>query len=290
MQYVILSKNIKTGIPGDDTEKDSDISKYYELGWEVVGSRLDFIAMKQGGALDLPAVNCDTTAVTIEDRMFMYTKFHKNVMSYEKFKLMNIPEENIIHDFAKFHGSTTAMRDKKFLDQNDSYKYYRYNQDKDLIFNGFDLRGSPSPKNKFIVMCIRHRDWCSDRNSHMPFWQNLVDKLSNEYEVYVVGRGNEEFCSNNDIKYVSKLRDYVALIKNNHCAGLIAQSTGTALLGLMSSESNIYYIDNTKVSNLYGDGAIWGGKPIHFFTKGLYPYYDLSNKTIENIIGRIKNV
>jgi hypothetical protein len=41
MKYIILSKNINKGIVGDDS---SNLNSYFELGWEVVGSRVEFVA------------------------------------------------------------------------------------------------------------------------------------------------------------------------------------------------------------------------------------------------------
>ena len=67
MKYLILSKNVKKGIPGDDSRK---LTEYFELGWEVVGSRIDFIADLNMGKIDRD----NTTIVCIEDRMFFYEK------------------------------------------------------------------------------------------------------------------------------------------------------------------------------------------------------------------------
>ena len=63
MNYLILSKNINEGVVGDDS---SSLAEYFELGWEVVGSRMDFIAKLNLGLIDKKT----TTIVTIKDRMF----------------------------------------------------------------------------------------------------------------------------------------------------------------------------------------------------------------------------
>ena len=285
MKYLILAKKTSEGVPGDDS---GDIQKYFELGWESVGSRFDFIAMLNKGEVDTQ----NLTIVTLEDRMFMYTKFYDNVISYKQFLEMDIPKEDVLADWPANHMSFNFVKHPhqhfSFVEQGTG-KYFRHEQDGELIFNGFDLEGTIDPDGEFITICIRHRDWCKDRNSDVSFYQKIVDGLKDHYPIYVAGRGNEEFCEKNNIEYVARLKDYVSLIKNKKCKSLITQSTGLAVLALTCAETDIHFVDHSDVSNLEGDNAISGGKPCHFYTKSLVPYYNLKDSTSNFIIERVKN-
>lgn len=281
MKYIILSKDMKKGKPGDDIDTTSGIKEYFELGWESIGSRFDFIASYNQGLID----ENNTTVVTIEDRMFMYSKFFKNVISYDEFKNIDVKEIDIIIDYPESFPQVTAYYPELFSDKNDKNKYFRKKEDQDLIFNGFDIDDAIKPESSFVVMCIRHRDWCKDRNSDLSFWQKLVNGINGAHDIFVVGKNNENFCFENNITYIPKLRDYVSLIKNKNCKGVILQSTGTAVLALTCSESDIYFVDHAKVSSLHNNASpICGSRQIHFFTGGLFPYYDLSDKTVTSIL------
>ena len=169
--------------------------------------------------------------------MFFYTKFYKNVISYEQFRNMKIRQEDIYGDWPLNHNQLRFLNGNEFSDP-ETKEYVRKQQDGDLIFNGFDLAGSREPNETFITMCIRHRNWCSNRNSNTSFYQELVNLIKDKFPIYVVGKGNEEFCKDNNINYVASLKDYVSLIKNKNCKCLITQSTGTAVLALTCAETD----------------------------------------------------
>jgi hypothetical protein len=76
MRYLILGKNIRAGAPGNDS---GSLNEYFELGWESIGSRFDLIALYNQGKINEDEV----TLVTLEDRMFFYTKFYKNVINLD---------------------------------------------------------------------------------------------------------------------------------------------------------------------------------------------------------------
>lgn len=286
MKYIILSKDLNKGKVGDDS---GNLSRYFELGWECIGSRFDFIAMYNRGEIQEDNV----TIVTIEDRMFFYTKFYKNVISYDQFlQLLNkgiITKEDIIDDWTINHKNLKFLNGKTFVNP-ENKKYYRYEEDRHLIFDGFDLSGSISPNCEFVVMCIRYRDWSSNRNSNINFYQNLVDKIKDKYQIFVVGKGNEDFCTRNSINYVDKLKDYVALIKNKNCKGLICQSTGTAVLAFNCAEVDIHLIDHSRASEIHGINAVLGGTTSQFCSKKIIPYYNYNQETFNSIIKGILNV
>jgi len=281
MKYMILGKDDLKGTHGSDSSKDADINKYWELGWETVGSRIDFISFYNQELWDQERM----TAVAIEDRMFMYTKMCKNVISYSDFKKLNVPKEDIIFDIPANH-MKCRFTTKAFLKPGTS-DYYRKEEDRELIFNEFDLDQTISPEKEFVTMCIRRRDWCANRNSSIPFFQRLVDSIKDHHPIYVAGKGNEEFCEQNGINFIEKLKDYVSLIKNKKCLSLVTQSTGLALLALTCAETDVHLIDHSKCSDLYGNHAISGGKCIQFLKGEIYPYFDLSEDTYNTIVSKV---
>jgi hypothetical protein len=58
MKYIILGKALNKGTINNDS---SELSVYFELGWEVVGSRMDIIKQINGNQLDIE----NTTLVVI---------------------------------------------------------------------------------------------------------------------------------------------------------------------------------------------------------------------------------
>lgn len=278
MKYIILGKNNAQGIVGNDS---SDLSEYFELGWESVGSRIDFISLVNQKLINEE----EYTAVTIKDRMFMYTSFFKNVISYEEFSKKNISKNDII--------DWTLIRNFNFLDANKfvdlkTQKYIRHEEDYNEIFNGFTLNENLHQEEKFIVVCIRHRDHCSYRNSDVNFYKLLIKKLKLKIKnIFVVGKGNEEFCLKNNCFYVEKLQDYVTLIKNKNCAALVSQATGTVALSFTSATCPIYMIDHSKVSDLEGNNAVLGGKCIQFCSKPIKVFFEINQETIDKIFDNI---
>ena len=131
MRYLILGKDDLKGIPGSDSAKDGDINRYWELGWESVGGRIDFISFYNQGFWDQD----NMTAVAIEDRMFLYTKMCKNVISYTEFKKLNVSREQIIFDIPANHMSCCFTKKSIFLKPG-TIEYYRKKEDQELIFNG----------------------------------------------------------------------------------------------------------------------------------------------------------
>lgn len=282
MKYIILSKSIAQGRSGNDS---GDLNKYFELGWESVGSRFDFISLYNQGLVDEKNV----TAVTIEDRMFLYSKFFKNVISYDEFLSIKLTEEDTVEDWPETCHTTMKFQDQKNFINPQTKRYYRYHEDKNLIFNGFDLDGTIKPDYPFVTMCIRHRDHGYDRNSNINFYQHLVNELKEKYSIFVVGKGNEQFCEKNSITYVERLKDYVSLIKNPNCRALIAQSTGTALLAFTCADTDIYLIDHAGSSKINGIQAIWGGIPSQLCSKKIIPFYNQSLETSHTITKELLN-
>ena len=283
MKYIILGKALNKGTINNDS---SELSVYFELGWEVVGSRMDIIKQINGNQLDIE----NTTLVTVEDRKFMYKSFYPKVISYEEF--LNIKTSNDIID------DWTINRNFSFLNAYDDYvdkvtKEYKYiNRDFDTIFNGFNLSNSTLPTNnedRFIVLALRYRDHNSHKNADENFFSRMVEEIKSKItkNIYIVGYGSEKFSHKNECIYVDRLVDFVNLIKDKNCISLISQSTGTVCLYFLCSVAPIHLLDHTKCSEINGDNAVLGGKCIHFYQNGMTPYYDLSENTLNKILSSL---
>lgn len=286
MKYLIVSKNEVSGSHRNDSGK---LNEYFELGWEVVGSRFDVIAMHNKGMLDPSKV----AIVTIKDRMFLYTSFYDNVISYEAFlNTFQKDKDEIIGDWPANHLDLHFCKDT-FADPQGNY--VRQKEDGDLIRNGWDINRGINPQEPFLVLAMRKRDWCDNRNTDISLFQRFVHKFRKHLPIYVVGKGFEDFCSMNKINYLERLKDYVSLIKNENCISLIGQSTGTTLLALTCAETDIHVIDPTGASDVNSNNAVLGGKPCQFFTKELFVYKDSLNdfknqnnsKSFDKIVGKV---
>jgi hypothetical protein len=284
MKYIILGKGIKKGTINDDS---SDLSTYFELGWEVVGSRIDIINYLQSNKID---VN-ELTLVTLEDRKFMYNSFYPNVISFDEYLKVKKNEDSV-EDW-------TITRNFSFLNAYNNFvnpqtkELQNIERDYELLFNGYNLESSDYNyiKENYVVLALRYREHNSGKNADEIFFKDLVLKIKNQIcdKVFVVGYGSEKFSTDNNCVYINRLVDFVCLIKNKNCLSLVAQSTGTLCLALMSSNSHIHLLDHTKCSDLLGDNAVLGGKCVQLFTNGLTPYYTFSHDIIQPIVDKIKN-
>jgi hypothetical protein len=281
MKYIILGKSLKSGVVGDDSVH---LNEYFELGWEVVGSRFDIIKLINTNQLDL-----NTTLVTTEDRKFFYTKFFPNVISYTEFLEIRKPIDEIIDWTSNPTKTFNFLNVSTFVDFEG--KYIRYSQDYELLFNGFDLSNSKfKERSSFVVIGLRYRDHINTKNSSEDFFGTLVNLIKENVteKIYVVGRGSETFCEKYNCKYVERLVDFVSLLKNKKCKGYITQSTGTACLSFVCSQSPIYLIDNQRCSDITGNNAVLGGRCIQLCPHEVVPYYSLDESNISDIITRLK--
>lgn len=297
MKYIIAGKNDSAGIVGDDS---SSLSSYFELGWEVVGSRLDIIKL-----LKLKLINNDeTTIVTIEDRMFMYSSFCKNVISWESFKIKlknkEITASDIIDDWTvKQKFSFLDTKNCDFWENRDprpesNSRYSRHDEDYDLIVNGFEI----NPKflqnikeSKYYVANLRFRDHDKVRSSPKIWWSNLLHNIvqKKSCKVFLVGYGSDQFAIGDNMIYVPRLQDYVALIQDTRCAGILSTPTGTCLLAYCASKAPIHLIDHSNAS-INENIAVMGGKCSQFLKEKIYRYNssDINQLGIEKIIQNLR--
>jgi hypothetical protein len=167
MKYIILGKGIKKGTINDDS---SDLSTYFELGWEVVGSRIDIINYLQSNKID---VN-ELTLVTLEDRKFMYNSFYPNVISFDEYLKVKKNEDSV-EDW-------TITRNFSFLNAYNNFvnpqtkELQNIERDYELLFNGYNLESSDYNyiKENYVVLALRYREHNSGKNADEIFFKDLV--------------------------------------------------------------------------------------------------------------------
>lgn len=206
MKYIISGRHESKGVIGDDS---ADLGKYYELGWECVVSNIEIKNLLEKGL-----INKDDTIVTREDRKFIYSSVFKNVMDWDDFKKLNIPQEQCLN--IDYFGSLTSTN------------YSEVN--KELICN-FDLITDVEKKyninSDFICYCVRLRDHCDYRNSSVKDAEKTIKKIQSEFnvKVFVVGQNTEFLCDNENIIHVG-LREFASLMSSKHCKCCISKLSG----------------------------------------------------------------
>jgi hypothetical protein len=287
MRYLILGKNLARGVLNDDS---AALNEYFELGWELVGSRIDLIRNLNSDAGYLN----NTTIVTPYDRMFFYTKFTKNVESSEIFFLQKFNKLNpsdIVEDWTEslhFNFLTDGFVSK----ENGLYKFAQ--EDSSLIRDGFDLNKvkiQPGKGIPFVVISLRFRDHVAKRNSAPKKVIKLIKKLQKNgvKEIYIFGRGAEQVAEAVKATFISRLDEFVFLIKHDNCLGLIGQSSGPMVLALMTTPHLVCIIDPTGAADLNGNNAVLGGKCIQFGGGRITKFQSISRQNRKVILELIMN-
>jgi len=282
MRYLILGKNIARGVRNDDS---GALNKYFELGWELVGSRVDFIRKVK----EDPTYLQDTTVVTPSDRMFFYSLFAPRVESSEVFfaeKINQLNSQDEIEDWTESQ-KFTFLNAKNFVSEA-SGEYLYASQDSSLIRDGFNL-GNVSltfvDTKPFVVISLRFRDHASRRNSAPRKAAKLVTELRKIgiQNIYIFGRGSELIAQKVNATFISRLDEFVFLIKHVNCLGVIGQSSGPIVLALMSTPKLICIIDQTGAADLEGNNAVLGGRCIQFGGGKIRKFSSIKRKDREEI-------
>ena len=289
MKYLILGKSEKKGVSGNDSIY---LNVYFELGWEIAGSRFDFIKL-----LKTKKIGKDVTIVTTEERMFFYTKIYDKVISYEDFRDMKLNPEDTVEDWPETNskGVWTSLTHFNFLRPEyfvaPDGRYLRHDEDYEEIFNGFDLsrKTIEKPKEKYILLGLRLRDHNSYANFdlHKELYISLINKLKSQVtdNIFVLGFGSEDFCKQHQLKYLEHMVDFVYLVKDRElCYGSIMPGSGAAMLSMISSEAPLYLLDYTNRQDITGNNAVLGGKCIHFINNKILKYTSLNNQIFDDII------
>lgn len=227
-KYYIVGKKIKEGILNNDSDK-GNLNEYFELGWEYIVSHLYIKHLSFLGKLQE-----EDFIVTLEDRMFMYQGFWKNVISFEEFVKMQIDKDNII-DLCDRIEKNREFYIPKIINN----KYEHWEEEKKIIKNIKYKNIDYLPiNNKFCCLHIRYRSWATHRNLSEQYWETIIKKIKKKgLIIFVFGKESKKFADNKTVFYVS-LHEYASLLNNENCKFVLGTMSGGTLVAQLFSHKN----------------------------------------------------
>ena len=159
MRYVILSVNTKAGISDNDS---GNLTQYFELGWELIISRLYLIHLIAEKFID----PIKDIIVTNDSRQFLYNNFCKTVISYETFLTINLTTEDTVFNIPYFLEKTFPYEKNIakwpwYIKNNENYETYHYTVEQIPDIVSFDLLPTNNViknNSKYICLVVRKRD------------------------------------------------------------------------------------------------------------------------------------
>jgi len=263
--YIIAGCNTKNGTIGDDSARGEE---YFELGWELVLTRLCVVSGLKSKLFD-PEKD---TIVTINTRQFLYSGLFKNVISYQEFLTLNV-DKNQVYDLTLDVGNwvvynkldTTANKlwtsQKDFINSN--YLYTLKDTPEIGKFNLIDTKNILKDNNDFCCMVVRKRDHVPGRGLSdqqlIDCFNRLYDK---KYTTYIMGKSAESYENKEKNIYHISLQEMTSLINDPNCKGLITPLSGGGMIRFFTGVCPMITFDMT---GHYSDThpLMWGN-PINF--------------------------
>ena len=211
-RYIIAGK-------GDIYNDNSDLTKYFELGWEVSTTHVDIKYLYSIGYLDV-----DDIIVTSDDRKFFYEGLFNNVISWNEY----ITSKNNILDVIDLVDNTINFHHNKPNDKNLIWDTITYIPNE--IISNFNYDNININNKQYVCLAYRSRNHSNNRNMNDEYFTYLINSaLEINYDVYVIGVGGEKFANNTNVFYVN-LKEGCTLLNNENCKYIISTMTGTANL------------------------------------------------------------
>lgn len=249
--YIVVGKNKNSGVCGNDS---GNLSCYFELGWELMVTRIKAIKLLKSGT-----ITAQDIIVTFPDRMFLYTKIFNNVITYNEYtklgkvKNMKLKTTDLVSKAPSLVREDYSALIKTHLDLIRQVDY--------CDLSKFDI------SKKFICLLIRRRDWCSERNGDENYYMDLIQKFSKlGVPVFLGGLGTEKYAVGDNVKWAT-LQEWASLMNHPNCMALIGSTSGAStLLGQLCCSSKILVNDPAKVSleKKSFKHPLLGGKDVHF--------------------------
>lgn len=235
MKYYIVGKTSEKGPTYEDS---GDLNSYYELGWELMMTRVRVNKMKHLGIFK----DEDVVVTTNDERKFLYTTEFNNVISWSEF--INLGVNDNIVDLVNL-----SITDNHQDMINDVI------QDDDLINKlcsfEIDSETKLKIKDKFVCLQFRKRVHSSERNIDEEKFKDILNLISENYglDVYVMGFGSEMFCDNKKIFYAN-LQQFTTLINDENCILFYSTMSGVAHLSNFFTSKKTKHIVN-DISNCW---------------------------------------
>lgn len=233
MRIFVAGYDCAKGQPGDDV---SAQKPYFELGWEVATTHLDFKHL-----IAIHAACTDDLVVTASGREFLYRSEHPNVISYDAFRRMPLRQ-----------GDEVIALTSRYLDGSIPPDYFnercrspnaRYRH---LLDDAVHIRNiyrvsleSLGLGDGYCCVAIRRRDHAPSRNLPESVIRLLLSVLASEYRrVFVVGHGNTGLRSMPGIIPVN-LEIFASLISDPRCGLILGTMTGPIQLASLIAEARL---------------------------------------------------
>lgn len=263
MKYVITSYNKNTKIDGD-----GDFNEYFELGWELSLSRLCLISMIKKNLFD---VNTDTV-VTNDSRQFLYSKFCKNVLSYESFANFKLTENDSVYDLANEvwinagygkPSSATKLWNCDHLNTSDPYPYTLEQAPEICQFDLLDIDTTIKCNLDYICFVVRRRKWAKHRNLQETQIQKIINfARQKNLAVYIMGKNTECYDNPNNNVYYTQFSEFATLINSDRCKALITSASGASMIRFFTGSCKMITFDLYNEYNPYA--PLWGGDNVIF--------------------------
>lgn len=239
-KYFIISKNDFAGISGNDS---GNLNQYTELGWELAIFRIYFNELVRKKIFNLDS----DFVVTNHDRAFLYTKYCKNVISYNDYLNYRMSSDSILDIGYESRGYEPYIINeifaKEMVQYTDEVKNNIYNTMLDLPEIDNVLRN----KNKFIAICIRKRDWGAERTPDEIKINKIIELyIKNGFSIYVMGKSCESYDNGKNIFHVT-LPELASLLNSDLCEEFISPVSGGGMIRFYTGKCNFTVIDQTNI-------------------------------------------
>jgi hypothetical protein len=239
--YFILSKSDFAGISGNDS---GNMQHYTELGWELAIFRIHFNELVRKKIFNVDS----DFVVTNHDRAFLYTKYCKNVISYDEYvKIKNHADDNVFNIISLYGGEdpTDTIFSHRMISYTQSVKNNIYNTMLDLP----DINSVLKNDNKFIAISIRKRDHCPERTPDQSKIDKMIDIcVEKGMSVYVMGKGCEYYENGTNVFHVN-LPQLASLLNSSLCERFISPVSGGGMIRFYTGTCKFSVIDKANESN-----------------------------------------
>jgi len=238
--YFILSKSDFAGVSGNDS---GNMQQYTELGWELAIFRIHFNELVRKKIF-----NTDSDfVVTNLDRAFLYTKYCKNVISYDEFLKIKISSDDTVFNITSLYGSEDP------IDTIFSQRMVRYTEDVknnpyNIMLDIPDVNSILRNDNNFVAISIRKRDHCPERTPDKLKIDKIIDlSVQKGMSVYVMGKGCESYDNGTNIFHVN-LPQLASLLNSNLCERFISPVSGGGMIRFYTGLCRFNVIDKANES------------------------------------------
>jgi hypothetical protein len=233
-KFIIVGYDIRSVYPG---KQKGEPNVYFELGWELIKTRLALISLIKENIIDPNEVYI----VTPSDRKFLYTKFCKNVICYNEF--INLIDTNsqvydLVQDMTEWVSTCHVWKEANTFTSNlwqskINPLSYKYTKEEAPQIIQFDVPNTVI-SDPFVCMVIRKREHVAQRGMNDDQIKQCFNIFKEkQLKTYIMGHDAEQYTDNENIIHIS-LQQMTALINDKKCKALITPLSGGGMIRLFT--------------------------------------------------------